>query len=100
MQQRLLERERALQHSQKREQELKTRMRSLQASADNNNNNLSLEVQRSVELREKRHEGELKGLAKQISFLRARCEREEGFRKGLVWTKRWFLMQVDMYNKW
>ena len=39
-------------------------------------------------------------LAKQISFLRARCEREEGFRKGLVWTKRWFLMQVEMYNRW
>ena len=75
-------------------------MRGLQASTDNNNNNLTLDVQRQVELREKRHEGELKGLAKQISFLRARCEREEGFRKGLVWTKRWFLMQVDMYNRW
>lgn len=96
LQQRLQERERALQHSQKRETELKTRMRSLQNSIDNN----PAVDQRQVEAREKRHEGELKGLAKQISFLRARCEREEGFRKGLVWTKRWFLMQVEMYNRW
>jgi chromosome segregation ATPase len=93
LQQRLQERERALQHSQKRETELKTRMRGLQSSVDNNPPALD-------PAREKRHEGELKGLAKQISFLRARCEREEGFRKGLVWTKRWFLMQVEMYNQW
>lgn len=91
LQLRLRERERALQHAQRREGELKARVRGLQSGVEGDDGG---------EAREKRHEGELRGLAKQISFLRARCEREEGFRKGLVWTKRWFLMQVEMYNQW
>ena len=97
---RLHDRERALQNSQKRESELKHRIRSLQSTADNDRTLDQKQWSTQLEAREKRHEGELKGLAKQIQFLRARCEREEGFRKGLVWTKRWFLMQVDMYNQW
>ena len=49
---------------------------------------------------QKQHEGELRGLAKQIQYLRAKCTREETFRADLVYTKKWFLMQVEMYNKW
>jgi hypothetical protein len=32
--------------------------------------------------------------------MRAKCEREEAFRKDLVFSKRWFLMQVEMYGAW
>ncbi|KAG9614952.1 hypothetical protein KCV04_g16478, partial [Aureobasidium melanogenum] len=31
-------------------------------------------------------------------YMRAKCEREEAFRKDLVFSKRWFLMQVEMYG--
>ncbi|KAF2433794.1 hypothetical protein EJ08DRAFT_647087 [Tothia fuscella] len=48
--------------------------------------------------KEKRHAGELRGLAKQITWLRSRCSREERFREGLSWQKKWFLMNVEMYN--
>ena len=43
---------------------------------------------------------ELKGLVKQIQYLRAKCIREETFRADLVFVKKWFLMQVSMYNAW
>jgi len=48
----------------------------------------------------KRHTGELKGLAKQIQWLRAKCEREEGFRSGLVYEKKFLLMQIEMFETW
>jgi len=56
----------------------------------------------SVELSatRKQHDKELKGLAKQIQYLHAKCYREEGFRNDLVYTKNWFLMQVHMYQQW
>ena len=50
--------------------------------------------------KEKRHIGELKGLAKQIQYLRGRLAREECFREGLGWQKRWFLMNVEMFSQW
>lgn len=48
----------------------------------------------------KRHAGELKGLAKQIQWLRAKCAREEGFRSGLVYEKKFLLMQIEMFEAW
>ena len=49
---------------------------------------------------ESRHQKELKGLATQIGYLRARCVREEGFRADLAYAKRFFLMQIRLYNTW
>ena len=50
--------------------------------------------------KEKRHQGELKGLAKQIQWLRARCKREEGFRFGLAYEKKFLMMQIEMFEAW
>lgn len=52
----------------------------------------------NLELMQKKHMGELKGLAKQIQWLRAKCTREEGFRSGLVYEKKFLLMQVEMFE--
>ena len=54
----------------------------------------------NVELMRKKHAGELKGLAKQIQWLRAKCAREEGFRSGLVYEKKFLLMQIEMFEAW
>lgn len=48
----------------------------------------------------KTHEKEMRGLVKQIQFLRAKCGREERFRRDLVFSKDWFLVQIAMYNEW
>jgi len=48
---------------------------------------------------EKRHAKEIRGLAKTLTFLRAKSDREEKFREGLGWQKRWFLLMVDMYGR-
>ena len=55
-----------------------------------------------VERREadERHAAEIRGLAKQIQWMRARCSREESFRAGLIFEKRFLLLQVDMFNAW
>lgn len=62
----------------------------------NDNQNLELVVRE----KEKRHAGELRGLAKQIQWLRAKCTREEGFRSGLVYEKKFLLMQIEMFEAW
>ena len=49
---------------------------------------------------EKRHIAEIRGMVKQIQFLRAKISREELFRDALAWQKTWFLMRVDMYDAW
>ena len=54
----------------------------------------------NLELIKKKHMGELKGLAKQIQWLRAKCTREEGFRSGLVYEKKFLLMQIEMFEAW
>lgn len=54
----------------------------------------------NLELMQKKHAGELKGLAKQIQWLRAKCTREEGFRSGLVYEKKSLLMQIEMFEAW
>ena len=48
----------------------------------------------------KKHASELKGLAKQIQWLRAKCAREEGFRSGLVYEKKFLMMQIQMFETW
>lgn len=48
----------------------------------------------------KQHLGEIKGLSKQIIYLRKKCEREERFRADLSFVKKFFLMQVEMYSAW
>ena len=53
-----------------------------------------------VQEKEKRHQRELRGLAKQIQWIRAKFLREEGFRKGLTFEKRFLLMQIEMFNAW
>lgn len=48
----------------------------------------------------KRHVSELNGLAKQIQWLRAKCVREQGFRNGLAYEKKFLLMQIEMFEAW
>ena len=54
----------------------------------------------NLDLMQKKHVGELKGLAKQIQWLRAKCTREEGFRSGLAYEKKFLLMQIEMFEAW
>ena len=46
------------------------------------------------------HATELTGLAKQIHWLRAKCEREECFRWGLVFEKKYMQKQIRMFELW
>ena len=46
------------------------------------------------------HAAELRGLAKQIQWLRAKCEREESFRWGLVFEKKYMQKQIRMFELW
>ena len=57
-------------------------------------------VKAEAKEKEKRHGAELKGLAKQIQWLRARCKREGGFRNSLAFEKRFLLMQIEMFQTW
>jgi chromosome segregation ATPase len=50
--------------------------------------------------KDKQHSAELRGLAKQIGFLKARCQREQAFRESLTYEKKFLLMQVDMFKAW
>jgi chromosome segregation ATPase len=50
--------------------------------------------------KEQRHQGEIKGLVKQIQYLRSKCHREETFRADLAYAKKFFLMQIELYNAW
>jgi len=47
---------------------------------------------------EKRHSAELRGLGKQIRYLKAKLFREETFRLDLQYAKKFFLMQVSCYE--
>lgn len=49
---------------------------------------------------EERHRAEIKGLAKQIRYLRAKVAREAGFRADLSFSKNFFLMQINLYSAW
>ncbi|MCJ1398665.1 hypothetical protein MMC11_001866 [Xylographa trunciseda] len=56
------------------------------------------ELEAEIQKKEKKHQGELKGLAKQIQWLRAKCKREEGFRSGLAYEKKFLLLQIEMFE--
>ena len=49
---------------------------------------------------EVRHGKELRGLAMQIEWLRARCRREEGLRADAAYAKRFMLLQVELFGAW
>ena len=57
---------------------------------------LELEIQD----KERRHQSELRGLAKQIQWMSAKCTREEGFRFGLAYEKKFLLLQIEMFKAW
>lgn len=85
----------------KREQELKTRLRDTRAELQDLRQQLTDVAQPEAQpSSDKTHEKELRGLAKQIQYLRAKCSREEAFRRDLVFSKKWFLLQIAMYGEW
>ena len=47
---------------------------------------------------EKRHSSELRGLGKQIRYLKAKLFREETFRCDLQYAKNFFLMQINSFE--
>lgn len=49
---------------------------------------------------EDRHVGELRGLAKQIQWLKAKCQREKDFRTRLVFEKKFLLVRIGMFEAW
>ena len=66
-----------------------------------NPRNISAEIEQFehvLQEKDKTHQRELTGLAKQIQWMRARVLREEGFRKGLAYEKRFLLMQIEMFD--
>ena len=62
--------------------------------------NEAVQLDTQTQALEKRHIKEINGLAKQIQYLRARCVRAEGFRESLGYQKRFFLMNIEVYNQW
>ena len=104
VQSQLNDRSTRLQASLQREEQLRSKIKNLRASASDNERTADdkhfAAAEHSLQTIEKRHQGELKGLVKQIEYLRAKCTREETFRADLVFVKKWFLMQVSMYNAW
>ena len=58
------------------------------------------EVEKAIQESETRHLGELRGLAMQIRYLKAKIEREKGFRMDLSFVKSFFLMQINLYSTW
>jgi chromosome segregation ATPase len=55
---------------------------------------------RAGEEREKIHVKELRGLAMQIEWLRARCRREESLRADAAYAKRFMMLQIDLFGAW
>ena len=88
------------------EEECKTLVSRIQLSKTSVSNNQAVEnsVSRSNQAKRleanQKHAAEIRGLAKQIQWMKARCSREECFRAGLVFEKRFLLLQVDMFNAW
>ncbi|RPB25465.1 hypothetical protein L211DRAFT_836189 [Terfezia boudieri ATCC MYA-4762] len=55
-------------------------------------------LEKAIQESETRHLGELRGLARQIRYLKAKVEREKGFRMDLSFVKSFFLMQINLYS--
>ena len=58
------------------------------------------QLEMTIQEKEKKHAAEIRGLAKQIQWMRARFVREEGFRYGLAYEKKYLLMHIEMYEAW
>ena len=58
------------------------------------------QMETELQEKEKRHAAELRGLAKQIQWMRAKCMREERFRFGLAYEKKFLLLQIEMFSAW
>lgn len=58
------------------------------------------EVDEFIVQTDKRHQAELRGLVKQIQFMRSKVEREERFRRGMAFEKRFLLMQIECFREW
>ena len=50
--------------------------------------------------REKRHVKELRGMAMQIEWLRAKFRREEGFRASAAYAKKYMNLQIELFEAW
>lgn len=57
-------------------------------------------AQKNSQPRDKKHAAEIRCLAKQIEYLRARLKREQGFRDALTYGKTFLLMQMNMFQAW
>lgn len=57
-------------------------------------------LEKAITENESRHAGELKGLVRQIRYLKANVAREQGFRQDLSFAKNFFLMQINLYSTW
>ncbi|KAF3922652.1 hypothetical protein ABW21_db0202048 [Orbilia brochopaga] len=61
-------------------------------------------TQKEMELvaseQQKNHKAEIRGLGKQIQWLRARIERETKFRRDLSYSKNYFLKQIEMFGRY
>ncbi|KAK9362960.1 hypothetical protein V1504DRAFT_446986 [Lipomyces starkeyi] len=68
----------------------------LQALVHSQNQVLTLE--RELSKLGKQHKGELKGLAMQIQYLRAKGDRERGFRADSAFLKKFFLLQISSFE--
>ena len=99
-QQQVQDRDAKLQTSIKREQELRRKLQTLQQAVESDRTLDEKQFGKDMAVTQHRHQAELKGLAKQIQFLRAKCTREEGFRNDLAYMKRFFLMQIKLYSDW
>ena len=61
---------------------------------------VSSDLKEELEAKERKHAKELRGLAMQVEWLRARCKREEGLRSDAAWAKRFMLLQVELFGAW
>ena len=101
LQRQIAERDARMAKTLKREEELRFRLKSARLGNGGDGRVVQQkELRALLEQKEHTHAGELKGLVKQIQWLRAKCGREEAFRADLAYAKTFFLMQVQMYNAW
>ena len=64
------------------------------------NHSGSWEVEQTLKAKEKQHQLELKGLMKQMQWLKARFMRESSFRENLQYEKRFMSLEIEMYKSW
>lgn len=57
-------------------------------------------LKRELDDKERRHGKELRGLAMQIEWLKAKVRREESLRADAAYAKRFVLLQVELYGSW